>query len=87
VFFPVLGLAIGAIAGGLIGKSLHHDVDKQLIKDVTEDVAPGTSALFVLLDGPGSSLVGLFKPYQGKVYQTNVDPELEQQIQEQLDRA
>ena len=27
VFFPIGGLAIGAIAGGLIGKSLHHNVD------------------------------------------------------------
>ena len=87
VFFPVLGLAIGAIAGGLIGKSLGHNVDKQLVKDVTDDLAPGTSALFLLMSGPGSALSGLFRPYEGKVYLTTVDPELEAQIKEQLQRS
>ncbi len=77
VFFPVLGLAIGAIAGGLIGKSLGHNVDKQLVKDVTADLAPGTSALFLLMSGPGSALTGLFKPYEGTVDLTTVDPDLE----------
>lgn len=85
VFFPVLGLAIGAIAGGLIGKSLGHNVDKQLVQDVTDDLAPGTSALFLLMTGPGSALTGLFAPYQGKVYLTTVDPELEAQIKAQLE--
>ena len=31
VFFPIGGLAIGAIAGGLIGHSLGHNVDKNLV--------------------------------------------------------
>ena len=84
VFFPVMGLALGAIAGGLIGKSLHHNIDKQLIKDVTDDLEPGSSALFMLVSGSASALTGLFKPYEGKVYLTTVDPELEQQINEQL---
>jgi uncharacterized membrane protein len=84
VFFPVLGLALGAIAGGLIGKSLQHGVDKQLIKDVTDDLQPGTSALFVLVSGSAAALTGLFKPYQGKLYLTTVDPELEQQLRDQL---
>lgn len=87
VFFPVLGLAIGAIAGGLIGKSLQHNVDKQLIKDVTDDLAPGTSALFMLVNGSGAALTGLFKPYQGKVYLTTVDADLEAQIKEQLQKG
>ena len=84
VFFPVLGLAIGAIAGGLIGHALHHNVDPQLVKDVTGDLTPGTSALFLLFDGSPAALVGAFAPYRGKVYQTNLDAELEAQLNEQL---
>jgi uncharacterized membrane protein len=87
VFFPVIGLAIGAIAGGLIGKSLHHDVDKQLINDVTNDLTPGSSALFLLVEGSAAALVGLFGPYQGKIYQTSVNPELEAQLNDQLSRS
>jgi uncharacterized membrane protein len=87
VFFPVLGLAIGAVAGGLIGKSFGNNIDKQLVQDVVADLTPGTSALFLLIDGPGSAVLGLFRPYQFKVYQTSLDPELEEQLREEGKRA
>lgn len=87
VFFPVLGLAIGAVAGGLIGKSLGNNIDKQLVKDVVADLKPGTSALFMIVDGPGSALMGLMRPYKFKVYQTSLDPELEEQLREEGARA
>jgi uncharacterized membrane protein len=87
VFFPVLGLTIGAVAGGLIGKSLHHNIDKALITDVTNDLTPGTSAVFVLLEGSAAALVGAFEPYRGKIYQTSVNPELEDQLKEELSRG
>ena len=87
VFFPVLGLAIGAMAGALIGKSLHHNVDPGLVRDVTADLTPGTSALFVLVDGHPSALVGAVSHLKGKVYQTNVDAELEGQLNDALSRG
>jgi len=87
VFFPVLGLAIGAIAGGLIGKSLGNNVDKKLVKDVTDDLEPGSSALFILVQGSAAALTGLFRPYEGKVYLTTVDAELEAQLNEELKKA
>lgn len=84
VFFPVLGLALGAIAGGLIGKSLGHNVDKKLVQDVTADLAPGSSALFMLIEGSASALTGLLRPYEGKVYLSTLDPDLEQQLKDEL---
>src|SRR6187551_2654671 len=57
VFFPVLGLTIGAVAGALIGKSFGNNIDKQLVQDVVADLKPGTSALFMLIDGPGSAIL------------------------------
>jgi uncharacterized membrane protein len=84
VFFPIGGLAIGAIAGGLIGKSLGHNVDPKLVKDVTDDLGPGTSAVFVLVEGHASALVGSVRHLGGKVYQTTLDPDLEQQINQSL---
>jgi uncharacterized membrane protein len=85
VFFPIAGLAIGAVAGGLIGRSLHHNVDKGLVKDVTDDLTPSTSALFVLLSGNEAAVVGALEPYKGKVYQTTLDPEQEAQIEAALE--
>ncbi len=85
VFFPIGGLAIGAIAGGLIGKSLGHNVDKQLVQDVTNDMGPSSSAVFVLVEGNASALVGSVRHLGGKVYQTTLDSDLEDQLQQSLD--
>ncbi|HZW01935.1 MAG TPA: DUF1269 domain-containing protein [Candidatus Deferrimicrobium sp.] len=87
VFFPVAGLAIGAAFGGLIGHSLHHNIDKKLVEDVTRDLTADTSALFVLGSGNASAVVGALEPYNGKVYQTTLDPEAEAQIQAALDKG
>jgi uncharacterized membrane protein len=86
VFFPIGGLLIGAAAGALIGRSLHHNVDKKLIEDVTNDLTPNSSALFVLGDGTPSAVVGALEPYKGKIYQTTVDSETEAQLQSALDK-
>ena len=84
VFFPIGGLIIGATIGGLIGKSLHHNVDPQMVKDVTNDLTPGTSAVFALVDAHPSALVGAVRQFQGKVYQSTLDEETESQLEEAL---
>lgn len=85
VFFPIAGLAIGAIAGGLIGKSLGNNVDKNLVRDVTNDLGPSTSAVFVLVEGNAAALTGSIRHLGGKVYQTTLDPDVEGQLQNSLD--
>ena len=74
VFFPLAGLAIGAAAGALIGRSLHQNVDKQLIDDVDGGPTGDTSALFVVVTGTPAAVVGALQPFAGKVYQTTLDP-------------
>ena len=86
VFFPIAGLLIGVAAGAFIGRSLHHNVDKKLIEDVTNDLTTNTSALFVIGDGSTSAVVGALEPYKGKIYQTTVDSETEEQLQAALDK-
>ena len=49
------GLAIGAVAGGLIGKSLGNDIDKQLVQDVVADLTPGTIGAVHARRRPGLS--------------------------------
>jgi uncharacterized membrane protein len=84
VFFPIGGLIIGATVGALIGKSLHHNVDPQMVKDVTNDLTPGTSAVFALVDANPAALVGTVRRFQGKVYQSTLDEETESQLEEAL---
>ncbi len=47
-FIPLLGAAIGAAMGGLSGSLVDVGVDDNFIKQVRDQVTPGTSALFVL---------------------------------------
>jgi uncharacterized membrane protein len=73
VFFPLAGIAIGAIGGALIGKSLDMGVDQKFVKDVTETLKPGSSALFVIgKEGDPSVVLGTLRPFKGTVYQTTL---------------
>ena len=47
-FIPLLGAAIGAAMGGLSGSLVDVGIDDNFIKQVRDQVTPGTSALFVL---------------------------------------
>jgi len=85
VFFPLAGLAIGAIGGALVGKSLDMGVDQKFVKDVTETLKPGSSALFVI----GSSheptvVIGALKPFQGIVYQSTLSTEAFEAVRDAL---
>lgn len=84
MFFPVLGLAIGAIAGGLIGHAVGDHIDKDFVKDVTSKLDAGHSALFVLIgDGSTDAILAALRPIEGgTLIQTTLDPELEEQVRE-----
>ena len=76
LFFPLAGLAIGAIGGALVGKALDMGVDQKFVKDVTETLKPGSSALFVIGSSDEPSVVmGTLRPFQGTVYQATLSTE------------
>jgi uncharacterized membrane protein len=85
VFFPLAGLAIGAIGGALVGKSLDLGVDKKFVKEVTETLKPGSSALFLLVGEANPDVaVGILRPFQGSIYQTSLPTEAVEALQEAL---
>ncbi len=87
LFFPLAGLAIGAIGGALVGKSLDLGVDKKFIQEVTETLKPGSSALFVIgSSGHPDVVAGALRPYKGTIYQTTLPTEAVEALQDALKR-
>ncbi len=84
VFFPLAGLVIGAIGGALVGKSIGDHVDQKFVKDVTETLKPGSSALFVIGSGDPVVAIGALRPFKGTIYQTSLPTEMVDALHEAL---
>src|SRR5438309_6103323 len=48
-FVPFLGLAVGAATGALFGKAADYGINDDFIREVSDSVQPGNSALFLLV--------------------------------------
>jgi uncharacterized membrane protein len=85
---PVLGIAIGALAGGAIAKSLDLDIDKKFIQDVSEALKPNTSAVFIqAAEGNQAAILSALKPYKGTLIQTNLSTDMEEQLKRGLEAS
>lgn len=85
---PLVSLALGAIAGALGGDLANLGIDQRFINDVTEDLAPGSSALFLMAhDADPEATAAALEPYEGKVYYSYLPEETEAQLREILDKG
>lgn len=80
---PWLGLAIGSITGALAGKFKDIGVDNDFIKEVGSSIAPGNSAIFLLVRQAVADKVipGLAK-FNGKIIKTSLTKEKEERLRE-----
>jgi uncharacterized membrane protein len=51
IFFPIGGLILGAIGGALVGKLFNTGVSQDFVKEVTDELEPGSSAIFFIVRG------------------------------------
>jgi uncharacterized membrane protein len=80
-FAPWLGLAIGAVTGALAGKFTDTGVDDKFIKEVSETIEPGHSALFLLVNKVTMDKVQpTLERYNATIIQTSLSDEQEAKL-------
>src|SRR6266699_4519389 len=80
-FIPILGLAVGAGIGALMGHFAHYGIDQSFIDQVRAKITPGTSALFLLSSGAVTDrLAEALKGQQFEIIQTNLSKEQEDKL-------
>ena len=87
IFFPLGAIILGVLGGALVGSTANLGVSKKFIKEVTESLEPGTSAIFfVIRDGNPNAIVGVLRPYKGEIYQDTLTSEDEETLRRVLSK-
>jgi uncharacterized membrane protein len=84
-FVPVFGMAMGAAFGALGGKLAKSTISKEFQEQVRDQMQPGTSALFMIVEQmtTDKALAGLSQ-FGGTVLKTSLSDEDQAEIQEAL---
>jgi uncharacterized membrane protein len=78
--FPGVGIILGAAAGAAIGAMLGEGVDRNFVKELSQSLEPGKSALFLMIKAAQPAFVDALKPYKGQVYQTTLSEDVEKRL-------
>jgi len=82
-FIPILGLAIGAATGALLGSLADVGISDSFIKTVRDKVTPGTSALFLLSsDAVYDRVKSEFQATDAELISTNLSADQEAKLRE-----
>jgi uncharacterized membrane protein len=82
---PIASILIGVVGGALGGDLANLGIDQTFIKDVSEALAPGTSALFLIVrEAEPDATLDALKPYKGQLYYTSLPAETEEQLRQGL---
>jgi uncharacterized membrane protein len=85
-FIPFAGLAIGAGIGAIAGHFSEYGIDKDFVKGLTENLTPGSSALFIVVrDVNQEKVIPEIAKYGGTVLRTSLTADAEKQLQAALD--
>lgn len=87
-WMPWMGMAIGALSGALSGKLADIGIDDKFIKEVSDTVEPGHSAIFMLIwHATEDKVIERLKPYGGKLIHSNLTVAQEKAIEEAFGEA
>ncbi|TYQ25243.1 DUF1269 domain-containing protein [Pseudanabaena sp. UWO310] len=89
IFFnPLLGWAVGSIAGAVSGALTDIGIDDNFIRDVGSTIEPGTSAIFVLVrQATSDKVLEDLSKFEGKVLKTSLSNEDETKLKAVLAKS
>ena len=83
--FPLVGAALGAVAGAAVGAALDKGVSPKFIEDVKNTLAPGRSAMFLVVRGADADAArAALQGLKGDVVQTTLDSDTEEELRRVL---
>src|SRR3954453_12437525 len=84
-FVPVFGMAVGAGLGALMGKVERTGINKEFQEQVRDMVQPGTSALFLVVEGvTPDKAVDRLSRFGGTVLRSSLSKDAEHELQDAL---
>jgi uncharacterized membrane protein len=84
-FVPLFGAAVGAAAGALAGALTDVGIDDKMIKSLGQQIAPGTSALFVYVnEATGDKVTDRMRQYEPEVLRTSLSNDAEERLRKAL---
>jgi uncharacterized membrane protein len=86
-FMPLFGMAIGAAAGAAGGAMSDYGVDDNFMKDLGANLEPGGAAVIALVRQVSADKVLPKIKHEGKIIQTSLGNEQEQQLADALAAA
>jgi uncharacterized membrane protein len=82
---PIASLVVGAIGGALSGDLANLGIDQRFIDNVSNDLQPGTSALFVMVrEAEPEAVFAALEPFEGEVYSTHLPEDSEEALRRAL---
>ena len=73
---PLFGALLGMGISGLLGRKIDIGIDNNFIKGIGDDLAPGDSAMFLLVkDTPVETVSDALKDFDGRLYHTSLSEE------------
>jgi uncharacterized membrane protein len=81
---PIAGLAVGAASGAAIGALSNRGVEGKFVKEVTEQLKPGSSALFLVFRDLNPLAIRALEPYGGHLIHTSLPSDLESRLRDAL---
>jgi uncharacterized membrane protein len=86
-FVPFFGMAIGAASGAAMGSMSDYGVDDEFMKELGAQLQPGGAALILLVRSASMDKILPKIKIPGKVIQTSLDNESEQQLADAMAAA